>query len=380
MFEEIVQFIRQIYGNRESVPLHAPVFRGNEKKYLADCIDTTFVSYVGPYVTQFEDMIRSFTGIKHALATANGTLALHIALILSEVKREDEVLTQALTFVATVNAIAYCGASPVFIDSDRESMGMSPEILEAFLAENSRIGDDGFCYNKKTGKRIKACVPMHVFGHPLRIDIIKCICDKHNITLIEDAAESLGSYYKGVHTGLFGKFSILSFNGNKTITTGGGGMILTNDDELAVRAKHITTTAKKPHQWEFVHDEIGYNYRLPNVNAAIGCAQMENLKEYLENKRELALIYKKYFDQIGVSFFTEPENCRSNYWLNVIVLKDENERDQFLKYSNENKVMTRPVWRLMNKLVMFQDCQCTSLDNASWFEKRVVNIPSSVRL
>ncbi|MEI6080149.1 MAG: LegC family aminotransferase, partial [bacterium] len=300
--------------------------------------------------------------------------------VLANVKHDDEVITQALTFVATANAISYTGASIIFIDSEKETMGMCPVELESFLSKNCIIKDDGYTYNKKTNKRIAACVPMHVFGHPLKINEIMKVCEKYNITVIEDAAESLGSYYKTKHTGLFGKMGILSFNGNKTITTGGGGMIITNDEAIAKRAMHITKTAKVPHQWEFIHDEIGYNYRLSNLNAAVGCAQMEHLADFLKDKRDLAGKYKEFFSGAGIEFFSEPKDCVSNYWLNAIVLNSRQERDEFLKETNADGVMTRPIWRLMNKLPMFKDCESTKLETAQWLEDRVVNIPSSVRL
>lgn len=379
IYKKITDFIRNLYQDKNIISLHAPRFIGNEKKYLTECIDTTFVSYVGEFVNKFEDMIKDYTGAQFAIATVNGTVALHTALMLMDVKQGDEVITQALTFVATVNAISYCGAKPVFIDSERETLGMSPDSLQEFLEQQTNVKDDGFCYNKKTGKKIAACVPVHIFGHPLKIDKIKNICDKYNIVIVEDAAESIGSFYKNKHTGTFGQTGILSFNGNKTITTGGGGMIITNNEKFAKRARHITTTAKVPHKWEFVHDETGYNYRMPNINAAIGCAQMENISFFIKNKRELASIYKEFFDKIDIEFITEPKNCMSNYWLNSIFFKNRKERDEFLEYSNNNGVMTRPVWRLMNKLEMYKDCQTTNLDNAKWLEERIVNIPSSVR-
>jgi aminotransferase in exopolysaccharide biosynthesis len=300
-------------------------------------------------------------------------------LILAGVEQSDEVITQPLTFIATVNAISYCGASPVFLDVDKNTMGLSPDSLEAFISSNTeRRGE--WCFNRNTGRRIKACLPMHTFGHPCRIDKIAGICERYNIELIEDAAESIGSYYMGRHTGIFGKIGVLSFNGNKTITTGGGGMLLFKDEKLAGRAKHLTTQAKLPHPWEFVHDEVGFNYRMPNINAALGLAQMENLNFFLEKKRKLAEEYALFFHDTGLGFFKEPENSRSNYWLNVVLLDSETERDIFLRESNDQKVMTRPVWRLMNRLTMFRDSQCGDLSNAYWFEKRVVNIPSSVKI
>ncbi len=380
-YKETIDFIRKTYGEYEKViPLHVPVFAGNEKKYLEKCIDTTFVSYVGEFVGKFEQMICEFTGSKYAVAMVNGTCALEIALKIAEVKSGDEVLTQALTFVATSNAIAHCGATPVFIDSDIDTLGLSVEKLEEFLSKQCEIRDDGFLYNKVSANRIAACVPVHIFGHPSRIDRIVEICNKFNICVVEDAAESIGGYYKGKHTGTFGKLGILSFNGNKTITTGGGGMILTDEEKLAMRAKHISTTAKIPHPWEFAHDEVGYNYRITNLNAAVGCAQMEKIDFYLKNKRELAGLYEEFFKKTGIDFFTEKKDCMSNYWLNCIFLKTFEEREMFLKYTNENGVMTRPVWRLMNKLPMYKNCFCTNLDNAKWLEERLVNIPSSVRI
>lgn len=379
MFEQVVNFIRGIYGNMKCVPLHEPRFIGNEKKYINECIDSTFVSSVGEYVSRFESIVADYVGAKYAVATVNGTSALHAALVVAGVRRDEEVLTQALTFIATANAISYAGAQPVFIDSDRDTLGMSPEGLEEYLLSKTFQKEDG-CYNRASGRRITACVPVHVFGHPVKIDLIKDICIRYRITLIEDAAESLGSYYKGKHTGTFGAMGVLSFNGNKVITTGGGGMIITDDEALARRAKHITTTARLSHKWAFVHDEVGYNYRLPNINAALGCAQMEELQGFLESKRTLAELYRGFFNKLGIAFFTEPEGARSNYWLNTIMLKDRSERDSFLVYSNSKGVMTRPVWTLLNGLNMYKDCQTASLENSVWLEDRVVNIPSSVRV
>jgi len=379
MYNDFVRFVRSIYNSKEFIPLHAPYFHGNEKKYLEECINTTFVSSIGQFVDRFEEMMQEYTGAKKAVVCVNGTNALHLALLLVGVEKEDEVLTQALTFIATANAISYIGAHPVFIDVDRETMGLSPEKVKEWLLENSEIRS-GICYNKKTGRRIKACVPMHTFGHPIKIDLLVNVCNEYNIELVEDAAESLGSFYKGQHTGTFGKIGILSFNGNKTITTGGGGMLLFQDDELGKYAKHITTQAKVPHRWEFVHDHIGYNYRMPNINAALGCAQMENIEYILSNKREIAWKYREYFQNINdISFFQEPNDSLSNYWLNTIVLENKQARNKFLEITNDNGVMTRPVWALMNKLPMFKDCETDDLTNTMWFEERVVNIPSSVR-
>lgn len=379
MYAETVDFIRNLYNTEASIPLHEPRFIGNEKRYVNECIDSTFVSTVGPFVERFEKEFAEYVGSRYAIAAVNGTAALHAALIVAGVDRDDEVITQPLTFIATANAIRYCGANPVFVDVDRDTMGLSPTSLKHFLEQECAVAN-GRCVNRSSGKTIKACVPMHTFGHPCRIDEIKTICDAWHIILIEDAAESLGSIYKSKHTGTFGKLGAFSFNGNKIITGGGGGVIVTDDELLAKRAKHITTTAKMPHAWEYVHDEIGYNYRLPNLNAALLVAQMENLGKFLENKRELAAIYEKFFTGTDIVFVCEPKDCRSNYWLQAIIVKDTKERDAFLKFSNKNGVITRPVWQLMNKLPMFQTCQTSDLANALWLEERIVNIPSSVRL
>ncbi len=379
MFEDTIDFIRKQYDTQDFLPLHEPVFFGNEKKYLNECIDSTFVSSVGKFVDRFEEMVAAYTGARYAVATVNGTAALHIALKLVGTDEESEVITQPLTFIATCNAISYCNATPVFVDVDRDTMGLSPESLRSFL-ETQTVQKDGICCNRTTGKKITAVVPMHTFGHPCWIDEIAALCDTYNIALVEDAAESLGSYYKGRHTGTFGRFGAFSFNGNKTITTGGGGMIVTDDEALAKHAKHITTTAKIPHPYEYIHDEIGYNYRLPNLNAALGCAQMETLDAILGNKRELAGKYRDFFEKEAIDFVSEAEEAKVNYWLNAVVLKDREQRDLFLKETNDNGVMTRPIWRLMNKLDMFKRCQSTDLSNALWLEDRVVNIPSGVRL
>lgn len=372
----VVGLVRSIFGE-DFVPLHRPVFEGNERQYLVDCIDSNFVSSVGAKVTEFEQQIASVAGASFAVATVNGTAALHIALQLSGVGRDDEVISQALTFIATCSAITYCGAVPVFVDVDRDTLGMSPEALRRFLeAHAERRGDS--CYNKSTGSRISACVPMHTFGIPLRIAEIAAICEEWGIALVEDAAESLGSYVGNRHTGTFGKLATLSFNGNKVITTGGGGMIITDDEVMAKRAKHLTTTAKVPHPYEFVHDEIGFNYRMPNLNAALGCAQMEVLPKMLEIKREVAARYEGFFKDSGVEFVKERDGTTANYWLNAIILGSESERDEFLEYTNSRDVMTRPVWRLMSRLEMFKDCQHDGLENSRWLEARVVNLPSSV--
>jgi perosamine synthetase len=381
MFKETVSFIRKIHNQPESfIPLHEPRFVGKEKEYVLDTIDSTFVSSVGKYVDHFEELTKQYTGSKFAIATTNGTLALHIALKLAGVKRDELVITQPLTFIATCNAIAYLNAEPVFIDIDKKTLGLSAEALEEFLFNETERGKDGYCYHKTTGKRIAACVPMHTFGHPCEIDLIKEICNNYNIPIVEDAAESIGSTFKGKQTGTFGLLGTFSFNGNKTITCGGGGMIITDDEDLGKLAKHLTTQAKVPHKWNFEHDHIGYNYRLPNINAALACAQIEKLDEFISDKRKLAGEYKKFFSDIGIQFFSEPANSRSNYWLNSLLMKDRMERDKFLEYTNERGIMTRPSWTLMNKLPMFKNCISENIPNAQWAEDRLVNIPSSVRI
>lgn len=375
-FEEVESFVKNIYGSEPPI-LHRPVFAGNEKSYLSECIDSNFVSSVGKRVDEFEERIVAYTGAKYAVAVVNGTAALHIALKLAGVTANSEVITQALTFVATCNALSYLSAIPVFVDVDRRTLGMCPAALQCFLDAHTEKRDGGV-WNKTSGRRITACVPMHTFGHPFRIDEIAAICAEYGLALVEDSAESLGSYFHGRHTGTFGLLGVLSFNGNKIISTGGGGMIVTDDAAIAVRAKHITTTAKVPHPYEYVHDEVGYNYRLPNLNAALGCAQMEQLGNFVRIKRELAAKYAKFFDGLGMTFVREPESCASNYWLNALVLDSLEERDAFLKHTNANGVMTRPAWRLMSSLPMFKDCQNDGLINSLWLEERLVNIPSCV--
>lgn len=379
-YSNTIAFIKSVYGNREFTPLAVPVFMGNEKKYLEECIDTTFVSSVGKFVDRFEEEMARYTGAKKAVVCVSGTNALHMSLMLAGVERDDEVLTQALTFIATCNALSYIGAHPVFLDVDRSTMGLSPDAMKAWLARNAEIRG-GECFNKRSGRRVKACVPMHTFGHPVRLDEILALCEEYHIELVEDAAESIGSTYKGRHTGTFGKVGAISFNGNKTITTGGGGMMLFNDEQLAARAKHLTTQAKVPHRWEFRHDEIGYNYRMPNINAALGCAQLENLDKYVESKRKVAAEYEEYFRNVPeIEFFTDSEDTRSNYWLNAVILKDREAQQDFLRQTNDSGVMTRPIWELMNRLPMFENCETDGLKNTIWFADRVVNIPSSVRL
>ena len=379
MFEEVIKFIRELYNTDGIIPLHTPVFKGNEEKYVLKVIRSTYVSSVGEYVNKFEDKVAEYTGAKYAIATVNGTSALHTALLLSGVRQKDEVITQPLTFVATCNAIKYCGAEPVFVDVSATTLGMCPNSLENFLSRFVEI-KKGYAYNKKTGRRIKACMPVHVFGHPVEIDRIVEICNIYNIDVIEDSAESLGSFYKGKHTGTYGKFGIISFNGNKIITTGGGGMILTNDENLAKKAKHITTTAKRSHSYEYFHDSVGYNYRMPNINAALGVAQMEYIDQLVHIKRKIAMRYKNFFEKIGIKFLVEPQYSRSNYWLNSILLKNKKERDRFLRDTNEKNIQTRPVWTLMYKLPMYKHCFKVDTPNAEYMEERVVNLPSWVNL
>ena len=377
MFDDVVQFIQSTYITTDCIPLHEPKFLGNEKKYLNECIDSTFVSSVGKFVDEFESKIASYIGAKYVVATSNGTSALHISLLISGVESGDEVITQPLTFVATCNAISYCNAAPVFIDVDKDTMGMSPVALESFLKANTTVKNQQ-CVNKSTGSIIKACIPMHTFGHPCRIKEIQRICKEWHITLVEDSAESLGSYYKNKHTGTYGELGIISFNGNKVITSGGGGCIITDNEVFAKKAKHMTTTAKEPHKWKYTHDMIGYNYRMPNINAALIVAQLEQLDGFLKSKRLLANDYKEFFQDSDIEFATELENSKPNYWLNAIILRDKEQRNLFLDTTNSKGVMTRPIWTLMNKLPMFKDSQCGDLTNSEWLEQRVVNIPSSV--
>jgi len=376
MFEDVIEFIQETYRTKDFIPLHEPKFAGNEKKYLNECIDSTFVSSVGKFVNEFEEKIANYTGAKYAIATSNGTSALHISLLLAGVENGDEVITQPLTFVATCNAISYCGAEPIFVDVDRDTMGLSPVALQEFLDSNTTISNNK-CLNNSTGKVIKACVPMHTFGNPCRVDEIKAICDEYNICLIEDAAESLGSLYKGKHTGTYGEMGVMSFNGNKIITAGGGGCIITDNETLAKQAKHLTTTAKVPHKWAFNHDQVGYNYRMPNLNAALLVAQLEQLDSFLNSKRKLAIQYKEFFANKEIGFVIGIEGAKSNYWLNALILGNLKQRNLFLEVTNAAGVMTRPTWTLMSKLPVFKGCQKGNLNNAEWLEDRVVNIPSS---
>lgn len=380
MIKDTIQFIKSLYPEYEKViPLHAPVFLGNEKKYLNDCIDTTFVSSVGQYVDRFEQMIAQYTGAASAVVCVNGTNALYLSLLMNEVGPGEEVITQALTFIATANAISYCNAFPVFCDVDEDTMGLSPAAIKKWLEDNAEIRKEG-CFNKKTGRKIRAVVPMHTFGHPVHLDEFVELCAEWKLFLVEDAAESIGSFYKGKHTGLFGQAGALSFNGNKTITTGGGGMLLFKDIELGKKAKHLTTQAKTPHRWEFKHDAIGYNYRMPNINAALGCAQMENIDRIIQNKRNTAMAYKEFFSGSYIKFFDEPKECKSNFWLNAVLLPNKGEQIKFLEETNDAGIQTRPIWELMNRLKMFKGCQCGDLSNSEMFADRVVNIPSGYRV
>lgn len=376
-FADVVALVRSIYGDGD-VPLHRPVFEGDEREALVRCIDSNFVSSVGPEVTAFEEGIARFTGARHAVATVNGTAALHIALVAAGVSRGDEVLTQGLTFVATCNAISYCGARPVFLDVDDASLGLCPDALARFLEAHVERRDDG-AYNRGTGARIAACVPMHTFGQPCRIEAIAGLCGQYRIPLVEDAAESLGSTVGDRHAGTFGLLAALSFNGNKILTTGGGGMVLTDDAGLAARVRHLTTTAKQPHPYEFIHDAVGYNYRMPNLNATLGCSQLARLDWMLAEKRRVARTYSDHFAEAGGMAYHPPvPGTRPNHWLNTIALDGAAERDAFLRYTNERGVMTRPVWRLMPQLPMYAACQSDGIPNAVRLQDRLVNLPSSV--
>ncbi|WP_445383554.1 LegC family aminotransferase [Robiginitalea sp. IMCC43444] len=378
-FKRTIEFIRDIYQTKDFIPLHEPRFTGNEKKYVEQCIDSTFVSSVGEFVGQFEDAVADFTGAAFGIATVNGTAALHTALHLVSAGPGDEIITQALTFVATCNAISYTGARPVFVDVERESMSLCPKKLKDFLATHAEVTQKG-CINKNTRSQIKAVVIMHTFGMPGKVKEILDICNQYKLKLIEDAAESLGSYNGAEHTGTEGYLGVLSFNGNKVITTGGGGMILTQSEEIARKAKHLTTTAKVPHKWEYNHDSLGFNYRLPNLNAAMGLAQMENLPLFLEKKRQLAHTYRDFFSGEAATFMEEPKGSRANYWLNTLLMEDRRQRDQFLELTNQQGIMTRPAWTLMSELPMYRDMQHGELGVSRWLEDRIVNIPSSVIL
>jgi len=377
MFERFVRLVREIYRSDRFIPLHAPRFAGNEKRYLENVIDSTFVSSVGPYVGEFEQQIARYCGSAYAIATVNGTAALHIALLLAGVQPGDEVLTQAVTFVATCNAIRYCGAEPVFLDIADDTLGLSAAALDDFLAQYAERRANGI-FNRRSGRRIAACLPMHSFGHPCEMSALCDICREYGLPVVEDAAEALGSRLQDRHCGTFGLLGVLSFNGNKIITTGGGGMILTDNTQLAAKARHLTTTAKLPHPWKFEHDQIGYNYRMPNLNAALGLAQLEQLPQFIAAKRALAAHYAEWAADSGATFFSEPTGASANYWLNALLLDDLTQRDAFLTYTNERHVMTRPLWELMSDLPMYNHCQTDGLANSRRLAARLVNIPSSV--
>lgn len=378
-YKETIQFIQEKFNSKDFIPLHAPVFCGNERKYVMDTLDSTFVSSVGAYVDLSEKMMADISHTKKAIAVVNGTAGLQIALQLAGVQKGDEVITQALTFVATANAILYNGAEPVFLDVDYDTMGLSPKSVSDFLEEFGEIRESG-TYNKKTGRKISACVPMHTFGFPVHLDELLKVCSAWNIPVVEDAAESLGSYYNGQHSGSFGQFGVFSFNGNKIVTSGGGGMVVTNNEDLGKLGKHLTTTAKVPHPYEFYHDQVGYNFRMPNLNAALICAQLEQLDSFLADKRLLADDYKEFFKAQGITFRKELENTKANYWLMCVELENLEERNAFLKATNEAKAMTRPIWQLMYRLPMYQHCYRDGQKNAEFLEERIVNIPSGVRI
>lgn len=369
-------------SGREFISLHEPYFGGNEWTYVKECLDTGWVSSVGSYVDRFEEMLADYTGVRRTVAVVNGTAALHICLKLVGVEPGDEVLIPSLTFVATANAVAYCGAVPHFVDCEERTLGLDPQAMGRYLEEIAEPGPRG-CINRLTGRRMRAVVPMHTFGHPVDLDSLVEVCRRFQLELVEDAAESLGSFYKGEHTGAKGRVSALSFNGNKVVTTGGGGAILTNDEEVGRLAKHLTTTAKVPHRWEFKHDMIGYNYRLPNLNAALGCAQLEQLPGFVEQKRALARRYQEALAGVeGVRVFTEPDFARSNYWLNVLLLDEDlaGERDSLLAVTNDAGIMTRPAWTPMHLLPMFADAPRMPLPVTESLAARLVNIPSSASL
>ena len=372
----IVEFVRDTYRTNEFIPLHAPTFNGNEKAYVMETIESTFVSSVGKFVDDFERKIEAYTGAAKAVATVNGTAALHAALYMADVQRGDLVITQALTFVATCNALYHMGAEPIFVDVSPVSLGLCPKAVDAFLSEHAEVTKTG-CIHKNTGKRIKAVVPMHTFGHPVELDELVAVCLNWNLVLVEDAAESLGSFYKGKHTGTIGDVSAVSFNGNKIITTGGGGMVLCKTQELGARTKHVTTTAKVPHPYEFFHDEPGFNYRMPNLNAALGCAQMEVIEQYLIQKRSLANQYISLFEGTDINFVVEPKYAISNYWLNAIICPDVELREHILQETNAAGVMTRPIWKLMHRLPMFENAMCGDLTQSEFIEAHLVNLPST---
>ncbi|QIC48471.1 LegC family aminotransferase [Lysinibacillus sphaericus] len=379
MNKQWIKFIEDVKGmyGKDFVPLHEPTFNDKEVEYVTDCIKTGWVSSVGSYVTRFEEDLAKFVGVKRAVAVVNGTAALHIALKVAGVEVNDEVLMPSLTFIATANAVSYLQAIPHFVEVERNTLGVDAIALRNYLEEISEVRNSEL-FNKQTNRRIKALVPMHTFGHPVALDELIKLCEELNLVLVEDAAESLGSYYKGKHTGSFGKVNAMSFNGNKIITTGGGGAILTNDEKLADYAKHLTTTAKVPHKWDYVHDEIGYNYRMPNINAALGCAQLEKMPSFIRQKRNLTEKYMQIVSKTtGVQLFNEPVDCISNYWLQTLTLDDSHHRDEILAFLNDNGVMSRPIWTPMHKLRMYQNCPKADLSVTEQLNQSIINIPST---
>ena len=378
--EDITEFIRDYYNTKDFIPLHSPNFIGNEKRYVCETIESTFVSSAGSFVTRFEDKLKKFTKAPAISATVNGSSALYVSLYMSGVKQNDLVITQAMTFVATCNAILQLGASPVFVDIDDESLGLSPSALDAYLSEFAYLDDAGVCRDASSNRVIKAVLPMHTFGHPVKLDELITVCGKWNLLLIEDAAESLGSLYKGQHTGTFGFLSALSFNGNKTITTGGGGAVIASSESLGEKVKHLTLNAKVPHNYEYYHDELGFNFRMPNINAALGCGQLEYLDKIILEKRNLARLYKEFFKSSELSFITEPDYATSNYWLNAVVAPSKEARDAYINALSDKGIMTRPVWRLMNTLPMFSNCLKGDLTRSEYLQNKIINIPSTPNL
>jgi len=377
MHNKLIKFVRDTYATDDFIPLHVPTFNGNEKAYVNQTIDSTFVSSVGQYVNDFEAHIERYTGAGKAVATVNGTAALHTALYMAGVQAGDLVITQALTFVATCNALFHMGAQPIFVDVSKVSLGLCPRSMATYLEQFAKLNAEGECIHKITGQRIRAVIPMHTFGHPVEMDELIAECLRWNLVLVEDAAESLGSFYKGKHTGSLGEFAAISFNGNKVITTGGGGMVLCRDPDVGLHTKHVTTTAKVPHPYEFYHDEAGFNYRMPNLNAALGCAQMEVLPTFLEQKRVLADHYAAFFAGSDFQFVQEAEYAKSNYWLNAIICPDVDSRNLMLEKTNASGVMTRPIWQLMHRLPMFKDALRGDLSVSEWVEAHLINLPSS---
>lgn len=376
--EKFVQLARGLYGEG-AIPLHRPIFEGNEKKYLLDCIDSNFVSSAGALVQKFEELFCDFTGSKYAVAVVNGTSALHLSLLGAGVKPGTEVITQPLTFVATCNAIRYVGADPLFCDVNKSTFGLCADALQQFLTDHVEVRD-GQPINKTSNKVVSACLPMHTFGAPCEIEQIIKTCETFHIPVVEDCAEALGSSVNGIHVGNFGAVSAYSFNGNKIITTGGGGMVVTNSATIADRVRHLSTTAKvHSNDYNFYHDEVGYNYRMPNINAALGCAQIERLHSILEDKRLISTVWTKFFGEFGIQTLQAEKDCQSNAWLNAAIFQDQRERDFFLEYTNSRGIMSRPVWHLMNTLPEFRRCQTGTLETAKWIQNRSVNVPSSAR-